>query len=155
MTPATTFSESTAAIGFLLTLVGLLGGFFAIHLSNWLRDILEVRAKFDANEVGDSQERRTARAECSFTLRRLINHVTLLVTIVLAGFIGYVLTLARDLLRASGVTGPVTDAYGRGLVAFTIVYGTLTAYFLIAGYVNGVALRADITRAKQPLGKNE
>jgi hypothetical protein len=155
MTPATTLGDNTAAIGFLLTLVSLLGGFFAIHLSNWLRDILEVRAKFDANRVGDSQERRSARAECSFTLRRLINHVTLLVTVVLASFIAYVLTLARGLLSGSGVTGPVTDAYSRGLVAFAIVYGVLTAYFLIAGYVNGGALRADITRAKQAPGKND
>jgi hypothetical protein len=52
--PPLTSPDVTATIGFMLTLVGLIGTFFYVQLSNWLREILELNSKYELNRVGEA-----------------------------------------------------------------------------------------------------
>jgi len=132
-------SEVAAAIGFLLTLVGLLGSFFAIHLSNWFRELLELKAKYEQHRASEAPKSIDAVTEVRYQLRRLSNHVPLLVAIVISAFIALVASIAFPL--ADGHPGTILDVYRRALCAFLLFYGILTVYFLIAGYWVALSLR--------------
>src|SRR5262245_40787406 len=120
-TPLTS-SDVTATIGFMLTLVGLIGTFFYVHLSNWLRELLELRSKYELNKVGDTEPRKQGRLECRFQLRRLLNHVTLLVSIVISVFILVVVYLARQLMEATQPEPAVVPYYRTAAKVFLAIF---------------------------------
>lgn len=134
-------SDVTATIGFMLTLVGLIGTFFYVHLSNWLREMLELKSKFELNSVGDTEPRRQARLECKFQLRRLLNHIPLLVALVISAFIIAVLYIAKSLIGATQPQPAVVPYYKTAAIWFLIIYFGLTSYLLIYGYVVGYRLK--------------
>ncbi|NMB56124.1 MAG: hypothetical protein GYA15_15645 [Leptolinea sp.] len=143
-------SELTSAIGFFLTLTGLLSTFFYVHLSNWFREILELQSKYDENKVGDDDRRRNARIECKYQLKRLYNHVPLLVSVVITIFISAMATMA------SGMIGQVTPKplifqyYETAFTLFIFAYDILTLYFLIHGYFIAHRLSKVINPKSQP-----
>ena len=142
-TPLTS-SDVTATIGFMLTLVGLIGTFFYVHLSNWLRELLELRSKYELNKVGDTEPRKQGRLECRFQLRRLLNHVTLLVSIVISVFILVVVYLARQLMEATQPEPAVVPYYRTAAKVFLAIYFGLTIYMLAFGYIVAFRLRKEL-----------
>jgi hypothetical protein len=132
---ALTSADVTATIGFMLTLVGLIGTFFYVHLSNWLREILELKAKYQLNAVGENDVRVQGRLECKFQLRRLFNHIPALVAMVISGFILFVLGVATRLVAAVQPEPPVIPYYRTAAKGFLCVYFVLTLYLLLYGYV--------------------
>lgn len=143
-TVSLTPSDVTAAIGFMLTLVGLIGTFFYVHLSNWLREILELRSKYELNRVGDTEPRKQGRLECRFQLRRLLNHVTLLVSLVISFFILAVVYVAQQLIEAAQPEPAVVPYYRTAATVFLIIYFGLTVYMLAFGYSVAFRLRKDL-----------
>lgn len=146
-TVSLTPSDVTAAIGFMLTLVGLIGTFFYVHLSNWLREILELRSKCELNSVGDTEPRKQGRLECRFQLHRLLNHVTLLVSLVISFFILFVLYMARKLIEAAQPEPAVVPYYRAAATVFLIIYFGLTVYMLGFGYYVAFRLRKELKKA--------
>jgi hypothetical protein len=138
--PITT-SEVTTAIGFFLTLTGLLSTFFYVQLSNWFREILELKSKYDENKVGDDERRRYARVECKFQLKRLFNHVPILVSAVITVFILEINYLASALITSVLPRPILFDYYETAFRLFIISYFVLTLYFLIHGYWIALNLR--------------
>ncbi|HMG36312.1 MAG TPA: hypothetical protein VKM94_20405 [Blastocatellia bacterium] len=134
-------SDVTAAIGFMLTLVSLIGTYFYVHLSNWLREILELRMKYELNSVGDTEPRKQGRLECRYQLRRLFNHVTLLVSLVISFFILFVVQVARRLVAASQPEPAAVSYYKAAATVFLIIYFGLTTYMLILGYLVALSVR--------------
>ncbi len=130
-------TEVTTAIGFFLTLVGLLGTFFYVHLSNWLREILELKAKYDLNSKGDTEDRRKAVLECRFQLRRLLNHIPLLVAILISTFIGVLAWNATALIDSLQPRPLLMTYYVRVGTTFLLIYAALTLYLLVYGYTTG------------------
>lgn len=82
-------SDHIALIGTLLTLIGLLGTFFYVHLSTWLRDLISLKTKFDLVDPPGTPEEKQAALECKYTLSGLYNYVPLLTTAALSAFIGF------------------------------------------------------------------
>ena len=146
--PAT--SELTAAIGFFLTLTGLLSTFFYVHLSNWFREILELQSKYDENKKGDDDRRRYARVECRFQLKRLLNHVPILVSGVITVFILVMTYLALTMIASVSPRPLIFDYYQIAFLIFLIAYFALTLYFLIHGYWIAFQLRAQMQSQMQP-----
>lgn len=128
-------SDMTATVGFLLTLVSLTGTFFYVHLSNWLREILELQAKYELNRVGDTESRKQGRLECRFQLKRLFNHIPLLISIVVTAFLFLIAGVASDLISAVAPQPLIVPYYRRAGVIFLIIYTVLTLYLLLYGYV--------------------
>ena len=132
-----------SVIGIYLTLTGLLGTFFYIHRSNWLRDFLRLKAKWDNNKRGTDAQQKTAIRECRFELKGLFNHIPFVVSFVLSAFIWLLYTNAKGLL-----SGAPTDALAGQLIdmlsIFVWTYYLLTAYFLVHGLILGVILNRQI-----------
>lgn len=147
MTPPTT-GELTAAIGFYLSLTGILGSFFFVHLSNWYREVLELEAKYRENRVGDDERRRWARVECRFQLARLINPVPLLVWLVISGFIAFLAASAWHMVGLASPRPLIFDYYESAFGIFLAVYLLLSLYFLLNGYMIGRRLRRQLLPAK-------
>ena len=139
-----TASDLTSAIGFMLTLVGLIGTFFYVHLSNWLREMLELKSKCDLNSVGDSDSRKQGRLECRFQLRRLLNHITLLVSIVISSFIVTLVLVARQMIEAANPQPAVVPYYKAAASVFLVIYFGLTTYMLAFGYFIAFRVRAKL-----------
>jgi hypothetical protein len=66
-------ADALSVIGFFLTLAGLLGSFFYIHLSDWLREVLALETKWRINAVGDEPDQRAARRECRYEVEQAAN----------------------------------------------------------------------------------
>lgn len=137
-------SDVTATIGFMLTLVGLIGTFFYVHLSNWLREILELKSKYELNSVGNSEARKEGILECKFQLRRLLNHIPLLVAAVISFFIVEVVIIAKNLISAVQPEPPVIPYYESAAKYFLVVYFGLTLYLLLHGYIVAFWLRSKL-----------
>jgi hypothetical protein len=55
----------------MLALASLLGSFFYIQLSQWLRDILALSEKIDLNKQQGDSDQKKAIVECRVEMRRL------------------------------------------------------------------------------------
>ena len=142
--PPLTSPDVTATIGFMLTLVGLIGTFFYVQLSNWLREILELNSKYELNRVGETEARKQARLECKFQLRRLLNHIPALIAVLISIFIIAVLAIARNMIAATQPQPAVVPYYKTAAVWFLIIYFSLTIYLLLHGYIVGFQLKKKI-----------
>lgn len=129
------------ALGFFLTLVGLLGSYFYVHLSTWFSEVASLESKWKLNEFGETPERIEARLECRYELARLHSHVPFLITLVISGFMGYLSWTACDLAKDLPSSLPVVDVHLRALTIFLLLFFALSLYFLIRGYTKtfGVA----------------
>ncbi|MEW6029548.1 MAG: hypothetical protein AB1554_08700 [Chloroflexota bacterium] len=127
-------SEFTTAVGFFLTLTSLLGAYFYVHLSNWFREILELKSKYEINSDGEDEKSVRARMECRFQLRRLYNHVPLLVSSIITAFILLMIGIAARMVTAVSPRPPVLDYYVPAFWVFLGTYLLLTLYFLVHGY---------------------
>lgn len=150
MTPPPTTSELTSAIGFFLTLTGLLSTFFYVHLSNWFREILELNSKYDENKTGEDERRRNARVECKYQLKRFFNHVPLLVSGVITAFIVVNTIQAFNMISAISPRPVIFGYYAIAFWIFLIAYFVLTFYFLIHGYVICFRLRSQLWPSPKP-----
>lgn len=141
MSQAITSSELTSTIGFFLTLTSLLGTFFYVHLSNWFREKLELKSKYDENSVGDDERRKQARIECRFQLKRLLNHVPPLVSVVITVFILAMLYIAFEMVSSMPSRPAIFNYYVPAFLCFLGTYLALTTYFLVYGYTVAFRLR--------------
>lgn len=132
--------------GLFLTLGSLLGTFFYVHLSNWLRELITIQNKWKLNEDDETEEEKKALRECRYALRGVYNWVPGLVSGVITAFI---LLLAKlSLLLWAQYSGP-SDLQTYLSIAggtFLVLYMALTGGFLIYGYWIGCSLQSKITQ---------
>ena len=139
-------SQNIAAIGTFLTLVGLLGTFFYVHLTTWLRDLLALRAKFDVNDGGNTPSEEQAIRECRYSLKGLYNYLPALIAVAISAFIAFVAWNAFDILGPVRATDPLAEKLTEALIVFLAIYAALVIYLLIHGYAVGARLRAKLPR---------
>jgi hypothetical protein len=139
--------SEVSIIGIFLTLVGLLGSFFYIHLSSWFRDLIALQNKWELNKIGGTPEEIEAQRECRYALRGLYNYVPGLVAGVITLFIGLVSGFILNYLFSIEVSGPLSSVLWVVFLAFLATYFTLTLYFLIAGYRTGARINAEIEQS--------
>lgn len=140
-------SNAFTVLGLFLTLISLLGTFFYVHLSNWYRDMLSLRDKWDLNSRVNLEEEKQARRECRYEIRGLYNFVTLTVTLVISAFIFLVTILSALILIPELRVDPLAVHLCIALTAFVITYVTFTTFFLVQGYRIGRSLRQQIDAA--------
>jgi hypothetical protein len=139
-----TNSTILTTIGLYLTLIGLLTSFFYIHLSNWLRDLFRLKAKWEINQHKTDPQQITAIRECRFELKGLYNHLPVLISIVISAFVTMVYYSARVLLLTVS-QDPVSQQLAIILYIFFGIFIILTLYLLIHGYILGYYLSKKLT----------
>jgi hypothetical protein len=130
--------------GMFLTLLSLLGTFFYVHLGNWRKDLIKLKAKWEQNKFNQTDDERRAVLEVRYELPGLANYVVPLVTGVVTAFI--VLVAVLSLALWSYYTGPGqlrTFMRVAGGASFALYVG-LTAIFLVDGLLTARALREEI-----------
>lgn len=119
--------------GLFLTLVSLLGTFFYIHLGNWRRDLIKLKAKWEQNKFNQTDEERSAVLEVRYELPGLANYVVPLVSAVVTGFILLIAVLSAVLWSYyTGLAALRTYMRVAGGASLFLYVG-LTALFLVDG----------------------
>jgi hypothetical protein len=131
MTPANPLS----VVGLMLTLASLLGSFFYLQLSQWLRDILALRQKLDLNKLQGDDNQKKAVVECRVEYRRLASWHSYAVNIVVILFVLFVLGLGLRMIRLAQAD-PLYCYVHLGLNVFGLVFIVLATGLLAIGAQN-------------------
>jgi hypothetical protein len=133
MTPLPT-SDVLSILGFFLTLIGLIGSFFYIHLSDWYREVLALETKWAINKTGDEADQKAARRECRFEVKKTAGWTTLWTSVVLTAFILLVFILSLLIWVNQAAKTFELNYIGIAGASFLIIYLGMTAFFIISGY---------------------
>ena len=88
-------------VGLMLTLASLVGSFFYIQLSGWLRDVEALRTKITLNKFGKTEDRDKAIRECRVEQARLAAWHTLVVNVAVIWFVWFVLQAGFQMIEMS------------------------------------------------------
>jgi hypothetical protein len=137
-------ADALSVIGFFLTLVGLLGSFFYIHLGEWLREVIALETKWDINRKGDEDYQKAGRFECRYEIDHIATGITKLTSAVITGFVMFIFVLGL----LTWVAQPGKDAawtyIGVAGLGFIIIYLSMTYYLLKNGLRKESKLRSDL-----------
>jgi amino acid transporter len=137
MTPTNPLS----IVGLMLTLASLLGSFFYLQLSQWLRDVLALRQKTELNHASGDENQKKAIVECRVEYRRLSTWHTYAVNFVVIGFVIFVLMLSLKMIAAAN-TDPLYSYVHLAIVVFFVVFLILSIGLMILGYLNARSVAA-------------
>jgi hypothetical protein len=132
--PSVQSSDALSVFGFFLTLVGLLGTFFYIHLAEWYRDVLALETKWEVNKSGDDQDKKAARKECQYEAAQMASWSTLVTSIVVTVFIMLVAALSIHLWCTAPEKSDVWIYIGVAGFGFLAAYLSMTTSLLLFGY---------------------
>ena len=145
MTPVNPLSM----VGLMLTLASLLGSFFYIQLSQWLRDVMALSTKIEMAELGNQEENKKAVRECRIEQTRLSSWHTYVVNLVVIGFVWFILETGLrmiEMARSDPTHGPIHCAF----VVFEVIFLGLSAILFGLGVYHNV--QNGRTLAKLPKG---
>lgn len=131
--------------GLLLTLISLLGTFFYVHLSNWRKDLMKLKAKWEQNQYYQTNEQKAAVLEIRYELPGLANYVTPLVSLVITAFIMLVAALSYALWTHYCGPPAIRTFLVIAGIAFLVLYLLLTGAFLIGGLMTAKELNDKIS----------
>jgi len=78
-------------VGLMLTLAGLVGSFFNIQLSQWLRDLVALDQKVKLNKAEGTSDQMKAMVECRIEFEKLTNSQTYAINVLVLAFVVFVL----------------------------------------------------------------
>ncbi|MGK9231700.1 hypothetical protein KXS07_08730 [Inquilinus limosus] len=116
----------------LLTLAGLVGSFFYIQLSQWLRDLLALRQKIELNRFAGDEAQKRAIVECRIEYRRLATWHTTAVNLSVIGFVLFVLVLGLLMIREAA-SDPMHGYMATALWVFLVLFVGLASGLLWLG----------------------
>ncbi len=135
--PNTLNSQEIGTLGFFLTLVSLLGTFFYVQLSNWLRDLIASEAIYDANAVAGTDAEKEEIRKLKYSIVGLYNLVPLITSFAISTFIALVAGIIVRILWHAVASDYLAQNLMLALCAFLVIYYGLTGYLLLRGYAIG------------------
>lgn len=122
----------------LLTLAGLVGSFFYIQLSQWLRDLVALRQKIELNRFAGDEAQKRAIVECRIEYQRLATWHTYAVNLSVIAFVLFILVLGLLMIR-SAADDPMYDYLATALWVFLALFVGLASGLFWLGHRNAVA----------------
>lgn len=142
--------DALSVSGFLLTLAGLIGSFFAIHISDWLRDILAISTKANRYKHNTSQEETFALYDIEYEVERLQNNVIYIVSLTVIAFM--VICVSAILFLVISAWDCSVEAYV--ILIATLIFGTTFTGLYIYMLKRGRRAVADVSETvRQALDK--
>jgi hypothetical protein len=80
-----------STVSLMLTLAGLVGSFFNIQLSQWLRDLLALEQKILLNKYQGTEPEKRAIVECKIEYAKLANTSSYVLNALIIAFVIFVL----------------------------------------------------------------
>lgn len=134
-------------VGLMLTLAGLVGSFFNIQLSQWLRDLLALAQKAQLNKAGGNDTQQKALVECRIELEKLSNIETYVVNGLVILFVVFVLVNGLFMI-SSAQADPLYPNIQLALWVFLIFFVLLSLWLVQRG-------RSTVKEVEQMLPKRK
>lgn len=141
MTP----SNPLSTVGLLLTLGSLLGSFFYLHLSTWLRDILALRQKTELNIARGEEAQKRAIVECQVELRKLNSWHTYVVNTAVVGFVVFIMVLGLQMV-ATACADPLAAPIHLAMLVFLVLFLVLALGLMALGWSNAQWVKAELKK---------
>lgn len=141
-------------VGLMLTMAGLVGSFFNIQLSQWLRDLMALDQKVTLSMLGSTEEKRKTLVECKIELKRLFNFETYVVNSLVVAFVVFVLVNGLLILpeaRSDPAHVNVVVAFWTFLILFT----GLSVWLMVRGSVLARSIQRTLYPVREPSIRND
>lgn len=136
MTPA----NPIATVGLMLTLAGLVGSFFNLQLSQWLRDLIALEQKAQVNQRQGTPEQAKAIVECRIEVEKLARSETYIINGLVLFFVVFVLVNGLAMARLA-YTDPLYPYVATALVFFLVFFVGLSAWLFLRGAAMAKTIR--------------
>ncbi|OWJ67118.1 hypothetical protein [Inquilinus limosus] len=133
----------------LLTLAGLVGSFFYIQLSQWLRDLVALRQKVELNRFAGDEAQKRAIIECRIEYRRLATWHTYAVNLSVIAFVLFILVLGLLMIRPAAAD-PMYDYLAIALWVFLAVFVGLASVLFWLGHSKAREIGAILEPKRTP-----
>lgn len=119
-------------VGLVLTLASVVGSFFYIQLSQWLRDLLAVAAKIELYSHGDNPDKDKALLEARIENRKLSSWHLLVTNAVIIAFVCYLVVIGLKLIDAAQAD-PSYPVIRQAFVIFGLIFAGLSIVLFLFG----------------------
>jgi hypothetical protein len=119
-------------VGLMLTLAGLVGSFFNIQLTQWLRDLVALHQKALLNKAQGTEPQQRAIVECKIEFQKLTHGQTYAVNLLVLGFVIFVLVDGL-LMIGSASTDPLYPYINVALWVFLVFFVCVSGWLLQNG----------------------
>jgi hypothetical protein len=144
-----TNANPLTTVSLMLTLAGLVGTFFNIQLSQWLRDLLALEQKAELNRPQGNDAQQRAIVECQVELRRLVSTQTYAVTAVVVAFVVFVLVDAL-FMATWGQSDPIYPYVNTALCVFLVLFVVGSAWLTYQGWSTAKRAKVNFVPPAQP-----
>lgn len=134
-------------VGLMLTLAGLVGSFFNIQLSQWLRDLLALEQKVTLNKAQGNENQQKAIVESKIELSKLSNVQSYIINGLVLAFIVFVLGNGLAMTRYASAD-PLYIHVSVALWVFLIFFVAVSVWLSFDGW--RIAKRVKATLAQKP-----
>jgi uncharacterized protein (DUF983 family) len=130
-------------VGLMLTLAGLVGSFFNVQLSQWLRDVVALERKTWLNRFAANDSQLKAILECKIEYYKLTSVQIYAVNTFVVAFVVFV--LVDGLLMIQAATGdPLYVHVNVALWVFLISFICLSSWLLLSGWRTARRVEAEL-----------
>jgi hypothetical protein len=130
-----------STVGLMLTLAGLVGSFFNIQLSQWLRDLFALEQKVILNKAQGTESQQKAIVESKIELRKLVNTPSYILNGLVLAFVVFVLVNGLLMIRASSAD-PLYSHVNTALWVFLIFFFVVSSWLNYNGWRTANRIRA-------------
>jgi uncharacterized protein with PQ loop repeat len=136
-----------STVGLMLTLAGLVGSFFNIQLSQWLRDLIALEQKVELNKWHGTDTQQKAIVECRIEYKKLANIQTYVLHALVLGFVVFV--LSNGLLMIRGAEGdPLFLNINVALWVFLVFFVGVSAWLVYGAWGTAKRTKAMLDNIK-------
>jgi fatty acid desaturase len=122
-----------STVGLMLTLAGLVGAFFNIQLSQWLRDLIAIEQKVKLNKAHGTETQQKAIVECRIEHEKLENVQTYVINALVIGFVVFVLVNGLFMIR-SAQADPLYPNINIALWVFLVLFVGVSGWLTYNGW---------------------
>jgi hypothetical protein len=120
-------------VGLMLTLAGLVGTFFNIQLSQWLRDLVALEQKVKLNKAQGTETQQKAIVECRIEIEKLANPRSYLINFLVLLFVVFVLGNGLVMIRSASAD-PLYPHVHLALWIFLIFFVGVSLWLIYDGW---------------------
>lgn len=126
-------ANALSTVGLMLTLAGLVGSFFNIQLSQWLRDLVALEQKVKLNKAEGTEVQQRAIVECRIEYEKLASAQIYAVNLLVLAFVVFV--LADGLIMVRQACGdPLYPNVNLALWVFLVFFVGVAGWLVLSGW---------------------
>jgi hypothetical protein len=137
------FANPISTVSLMLTLAGLVGSFFSIQLSQWLRDLIALQTKTTLNKAAGNEAQMRAIFECKAEYKKLTNASTYLLHVLITLFVCFILWDAL-VIAAFAKSDPIYPNVKLALEVFFGFFVLISLWLIGSGACTAIKIGKDL-----------